>query len=122
MRRLVSTLGALAIASACLGCAGTFSRFDGETSFLHEENDDFVEPEETGSPIDDSQFQYREPTFDRWNCFYDETYNYDWHDDVLCSNGQDSHRPYLLEWADYVSYDDIMNAAAEYEATLNSSW
>ncbi|MCQ2002206.1 hypothetical protein [Arthrobacter zhaoxinii] len=55
-----------------------------------------------------------------WTCRYSETFNYDWHDDVVCSNGMESHRPYLLEGYDFVTYDDIMAAAADYELYLNS--
>lgn len=61
------------------------------------------------------------PGLDRWGCFYDATWNEDWHDDVLCV-GPDgaSERPYLLEWDDFVTQDEIMAAAAEYEAQLNA--
>lgn len=60
-----------------------------------------------------------EPESPLWECFYDPTYNYDWHDDVLCTNGMEYDRPILIPWDDYVEYDEIMEAAMEYEAELN---
>lgn len=56
-----------------------------------------------------------------WECFYDPTYNYDWHDDVLCTNGLEYDRPILIPWDDYVEYEEIMEAAMEYEAELNGA-
>ena len=55
-----------------------------------------------------------------WRCHYSPTYNYDWHDDVVCSNGVEQHRPYLREWDDFVTEDEIMQSAYEYEQELNS--
>ncbi|GAA2979349.1 hypothetical protein GCM10010460_13490 [Microbacterium terrae] len=54
-----------------------------------------------------------------WMCSYSPTYNDDWHDDVLCINGNDSQRPYLLEGESFVTEAEIMAAAAEFEAQLN---
>lgn len=55
----------------------------------------------------------------QWACFYDATMNDNWHDDVLCTNGVDSTRPILLPDDAFVDYDEIMGAAAAYEAQLN---
>lgn len=55
----------------------------------------------------------------RWSCFYDPTMNDNWHDDVLCTNGVASDRPILLPDDSFIEYDEIMQAAAEYEAMLN---
>lgn len=60
-----------------------------------------------------------EVTAPAWSCTYSITYNDDWHDDVMCSNGSDSERPYLRDWDSYVTYDEIMESAREYEAQLN---
>lgn len=57
----------------------------------------------------------------RWSCGFSVTYNDDWHDDVVCSNGVESVRPYLREWDDFVTEDEIMESALEYEAQLNGS-
>jgi hypothetical protein len=54
-----------------------------------------------------------------WTCVYDPTMNDNWHDDVLCSNGVSSKRPTLLPDDPFVTYDEIMQAAADYEARLN---
>ncbi|WP_299442256.1 hypothetical protein [uncultured Phycicoccus sp.] len=54
-----------------------------------------------------------------WRCSYSVTYNDDWHDDVVCSNGAEEHRPYLREWDDFITQDEIMESAREYEWHLN---
>jgi DNA primase len=54
-----------------------------------------------------------------WRCSYSPTYNRDWHDDVVCSNGTEEHRPYLREWDSFISQDEIMESAREYEQHLN---
>lgn len=54
-----------------------------------------------------------------WSCLYQPTFNHDWHDDVVCSNGTDQHRPYLREWDDYITEDEIMESARKYEQHLN---
>lgn len=54
-----------------------------------------------------------------WTCTYQPTYNHDWHDDVLCSNGTDRQRPYLREWDSYVTENEIMESARDYEQHLN---
>ena len=55
-----------------------------------------------------------------WVCEYVPTMDYDWHNDVFCSNGRESLRPYLRESDSYVTEDEIIAAAQEYEASLNS--
>ncbi len=54
-----------------------------------------------------------------WECRYEPTYNNDWHDDVVCSNGSERHRPYLRDWDDFITQDEIMQSAREYEEQLN---
>jgi len=54
-----------------------------------------------------------------WSCSYSPTYNNDWHDDVVCSNGVDQERPYLRGWDSFVTEAEIMESAREYEAQLN---
>src|SRR5687767_9543643 len=36
-----------------------------------------------------------------WSCYYDATFNRDWHDDVLCRSGDEIHRPYLRDWDEF---------------------
>ena len=55
-----------------------------------------------------------------WTCSYDPTYDEDWHNDVVCTNGIDVDRPYLREWDDFVTEDEIMESAREYENALNA--
>jgi len=54
-----------------------------------------------------------------WSCSYSPTFDRDWHNDVLCENGLQTQRPYLREWDSYVTQDEIMESAREYEAQLN---
>lgn len=54
-----------------------------------------------------------------WQCYWEPTMNQDWHDDVLCVRGLESHRPILLADRALVTEDEMMAAAAEYQATLN---
>lgn len=54
-----------------------------------------------------------------WSCSWSPTYNDDWHDDVICTNGVDRDRPYLLPNDGFVTQEEIMAAAADYEAELN---
>lgn len=63
----------------------------------------------------------REPMAQPWSCGYSPTYDDDWHNDVLCTNGSQSERPYLLEGDSFITQDEIMAAARDYEAMLNSS-
>ena len=56
-----------------------------------------------------------------WVCAYAPTYDQDWHNDVLCSNGVDEDRPYLREWDAFVTEDEIMESAQEYEDGLNAT-
>lgn len=56
-----------------------------------------------------------------WTCVYSATYNDDWHDDVVCGNGHESHRPYLREWDDFIEEWELLESALEYEAELNSA-
>ena len=56
----------------------------------------------------------------RWRCRYDPTYNDDWHDDILCTRGEERHRPYLREWDSFITYDEIIYEARLYEEYLNS--
>ena len=55
-----------------------------------------------------------------WSCRYSPTMNDNWHDDVVCSNGAESHRPLLRTWDGFVEEWEIMESASEYEAELNT--
>lgn len=56
-----------------------------------------------------------------WRCSYSETWNDNWHDDMLCTNGLRSERPYLLPNDTYITPDEIMNEGLRYEDYLNST-
>lgn len=55
-----------------------------------------------------------------WVCVYSPTYDEDWHNDVECSDGVTVDRPSLREWDDFVTEDEIMQSAREYEDALNA--
>jgi hypothetical protein len=77
-----------------------------EASVIEEEPDYVPEPPQ--------------PVEAAWSCRYSPSVNEDWHDDVVCSNGLEGHRPYLREWDSFVTEAEIMESAAEYEALLNA--
>ncbi|MGJ8722764.1 MAG: hypothetical protein ACSHW9_13075 [Salinibacterium amurskyense] len=54
-----------------------------------------------------------------WRCVWDPTYNDDWHDDYVCSNGTAIDRPYLIPEDSFVESWEIEAAAAAYEDSLN---
>ena len=64
----------------------------------------------------------RRPTkvLTRWHCQYFPTIDRDWHNDVLCSNGNRERRPYLRGWDSFVTRAEIMQSAQEYEQRLNN--
>ena len=68
------------------------------------------------------QKKHRRPTqvLTRWHCQYFPTIDRDWHNDVLCSNGNRERRPYLRAWDSFVTRAEIMQSAQEYEQQLNS--
>jgi hypothetical protein len=66
-----------------------------------------------------SDAEIRDAMATSWSCFYDPTINDNWHDDVRCTNGVESHRPILLE-GQFVTEADMTAAAAVYEAELNA--
>lgn len=61
-----------------------------------------------------------EQTQQSWTCDYSPTYDRDWHNDVLCTNGVESDRPYLLEGDSYITPDEIERAARQHEDALNA--
>lgn len=135
------TLQGLALVSAAIGviallagCSGNVNpRFGGYEEERqpgyeeHVEDQRYVEPEEpTRQEIDqaiqESDQRAREQLgLGAWSCTLSITYNDDWHDDVVCRNGNESHRPYLREWDSFVEQWEILESAAEYEAKLNAS-
>lgn len=60
-----------------------------------------------------------EPVMSTWSCWYSATHNYDWHDDVNCSNGTEFVRPYLRGRDEFVTEAELMESARDYETQLN---
>lgn len=60
------------------------------------------------------------PAAKRWVCTWDPTMNHDWHDDYVCTNGTSSDRPHLIPGDGFVTREEVDQAAAAYEAQLNS--
>lgn len=83
-----------------------------------------IEPAEVAEPTDQEVAQAQaevEEDIPGWVCSYDPTMNHDWHDDVVCESGGAVDRPYLREWDDFVTEEELMQSAAEYEAELNAA-
>lgn len=118
------------LVSAVAGCSGYGSpRFDGTEEELQPGYEGYVDeyvPEEPSQSdiehaIQESEQRARDELgLGSWSCTLSVTYNDDWHDDVVCSNGTESHRPYLREWDSFVEEWEILESAAEYEAQLNA--
>lgn len=119
-RSTASGLLAVAVTFTVAGCTG-YDRFTGTDS---NELDDNGPPEITAPepaydpPPAPVPAPAPEPAY--WTCFYDPTFNDDWHDDVVCSNGSERHRPYLRAWDSFVTEDEIAESALEYENELNA--
>lgn len=60
------------------------------------------------------------PTAPRWTCTYSPTYDHNWHNDALCSNGRKTERPYLRPDDSYITPSEIMESARAYERHLNA--
>lgn len=56
-----------------------------------------------------------------WRCSYSPTNDWNWHNDVLCSNGVHEQRPHLLRYDPHITSDEMVVAAAAYERSLNAS-
>lgn len=54
-----------------------------------------------------------------WRCSYSPTYNNDWHDDGLCTNGVETERPYLRAGDSFITEAEFMESLSEYERYLN---
>ncbi|WP_426594411.1 hypothetical protein ACPPVS_02575 [Cellulomonas sp. McL0617] len=108
---------ATCIAFLTAGC-GTDSRFDGPSEVGDNEplGRVAVEPTEVAPPVEPAP-----QAVALWECHYVPTYDDDWHNDVLCSDGVDEDRPYLREGDSYITEDEIMASAQEYQNQLNAS-
>ncbi|CAN7294666.1 hypothetical protein LJR186_001475 [Microbacterium foliorum] len=72
-------------------------------------------------PVDDQPVDPPPPPQpELWSCGWDPTMNENWHDDILCTRGFERDRPLLLTDWDFVTYDDMMAAGADYEGWLNN--
>jgi hypothetical protein len=55
-----------------------------------------------------------------WRCSWSPTYDRNWHNDALCSNGGQVYRPHLLPYDSHITYGEMMAAAAAHERALNA--
>jgi hypothetical protein len=112
---VAAAFGAVVVLS---GCSGEMTESELAQAEYQEHLQEQYEPtEEQLQAQADAAFEEYAAT--HWACFYDPTMNDNWHDDVLCTNGIDSTRPQLLLDDPFIEYDEIMAAAAAYEAQLN---
>jgi len=118
-KRVLAFLGlAVGITLVTASC-GNSSRYD-----VGDELDDNGPPEQAAAEpdadiVDPAPAPAPAPA-SSWSCHYVPTYDEDWHNDVLCSNGTDVDRPYLRPGDDFVTQDEIMESAHEYEDELNA--
>ncbi len=131
MRKLGLGLPAVTLVAVVLaGCSSYESpRFGGsgdleEPGYEQQMEENYYEPE-VEPPTEGEIRQKTEETFAElelggWSCTFSPTYDEDWHNDVICRNGNDAHRPYLREWDSFVTESEIMESAREYEAQLNA--
>ncbi|TRW45590.1 hypothetical protein [Georgenia yuyongxinii] len=113
---MIAAVAALALA----GCTG-YDKFSGTggSEWLDDNEPPDAEPIYEAPQVPaPAPAPVPEPSY--WTCFYDPTFNNDWHDDVVCANGSERHRPYLRDWDSFVTEDEIMASAFEYEAELNA--
>ncbi|WP_141630076.1 hypothetical protein [Salinibacterium sp. PAMC 21357] len=107
-----------------LALAGCSSYFDSQSGYEEqlESRDDYQQSEEhlqaEGENYADQQPAESEAS-SGWRCYWDPTFDDDWHDDYLCSNGTNVDRPYLLPEDPFVESWEIDAAAAAYEDGLN---
>ncbi|HLT85117.1 MAG TPA: hypothetical protein VKZ83_12865 [Phototrophicaceae bacterium] len=57
-----------------------------------------------------------------WVCTYEPPPDDDWRDDVVCSDGAETHQPYLDEWNPVLTEDEVWEAVLEYEDYLNANF
>ena len=116
---MTTTRCALALATLILlaGCTGPGNPRFGDVP------DDTVwnEPQEIQTPDTPANADPAPEVPSVWVCVYSPTYDDDWHNDVECSDGVNIDRPYLREWDDFVTEDEIMQSALEYEDALNAA-
>ena len=110
MRPWTKAIWAIALAASVSACGGL-----GADDPL----EDNGPPEQIPVVIEDPAPAVETQPEPRWSCSYEPTLNDDWHDDVLCTNGTASDRPYLRAEDSFVTEDEIMESAAEYESELN---
>lgn len=123
--RIIETIGSLAVLALSLGILGGtlwflgfFGMLSGYSGPLNNEIDDNTPPQWEEVVVEDQpELPAPEPVY--WTCYWDPTMNENWHDDVACSRGSETTRPILLPDWPFVTYDDMMRAAREYEADLN---
>ena len=114
--RLFALIAVVGIAVLSGGCSGFDPELADTIGNERPAPEPYVPEEQPGWTPDDVEVP--ELASD-WSCSYDVTLNDDWHDDVVCTNGAEAHRPYLREWDDFVSEAELMESAREYESELN---
>tara|TARA_R110002124_G_C8641468_1_gene488320 strand:- start:82 stop:417 length:336 start_codon:yes stop_codon:yes gene_type:complete len=85
-------------------------------------HDDYQPPQEqpqVGGENSADQLPAESEASSGWRCIWDPTYDDDWHDDYVCSNGTTIDRPYLIPEDSFVESWEIEAAAAAYEDSLN---
>ncbi len=121
--RYVDTVDGLDVGAAQIGAGLAIARYDSRDGYgAHPRESDYIALDESTSTVGCepvAPLVADDGAAVRWVCSFSATYDRDWHNDVLCSNGTDEIRPYLREWDSFVTEDEIMESAREYERELN---
>jgi hypothetical protein len=80
-----------------------------------------VEPEwEASADAQMRRMEEQAPVESVWSCSYDPTYDQNWHNDVVCTDGNNSTRPVVRPDDSYITPSEALRFAREYENALNS--
>jgi len=120
--RYVDTLAGTDVGAEQIGAGLAIARYDSRDGYgTHPREHDYVALDESAASVtcDVAPVPLGQPA-GSWVCSYSPSYDGDWHNDVLCTDGTDQIRPYLREWDSFVTEDEIMESARDYESELNA--
>ncbi len=115
-KMMVGVVFAVCVSFTSTACIGLYESI-GEEPPIREEVAQVSQP-----PVVEEVEQVDEPAPEPeqlWSCIYLPTYDDNWHDDVICSNIIETHRPHLRDGDSYITESEMMESAREYEAELN---
>ncbi len=122
--RLLAAAAAVCVGLTTAGCVSEVTGNEEPRTIEPVEPDDMEQARDRNREMEQQfaqeyQDQDMQQTQQTWVCAYSVTYDYDWHNDVLCSNGSDRQRPYLRSGDAFVTQSELMQTAQAYEEKLN---